>query len=48
MDFACRPTADMSSGVQQDLEETNDPRVLDFDAGIADRADHNGEGDPLQ
>ena len=48
VDFACRPTADMSSSVQQDLEETNDPRVLDFDAGIADRADRDGQRNPLQ
>ena len=33
VDFAGRPTADMSAGVQQDLEEADDAGVVDFDAG---------------
>jgi len=36
VDFACRPTADMSAGVQQDLKEADDAGVVDFDAGVAD------------
>ena len=36
VDFACRPTADMSAGVQQDLKEADDTGVVDFDAGMAD------------
>jgi hypothetical protein len=34
--------------VQKDFEEADDARVLDLDAGIADRADGNGEGETLQ
>jgi hypothetical protein len=48
VDFACRPAADVGAGVQKNLEEADDTRVLDFDAGVADRADRNREGDPLQ
>ena len=48
VDLARRPAADLGAGVQKNLEEADETRVLDFDAGVADRADRYGEGDPLQ
>jgi hypothetical protein len=43
MDLVAGPTADVSAAVQEDFEEANDARVLDPDAGIANRADGNGK-----
>jgi hypothetical protein len=34
--------------VQQNLEQADDARVVDFDAWVADRADGNREGNLLQ
>ena len=48
VNLACRPAADLGAGVQENLEQADDPGVLDFDAGVADRADGNGQGDALQ
>ena len=48
VDLARRPATDLGPGVQKNLEEADDPSVLDFDAGMANRADRNWEGDPLQ
>ena len=48
VDVAGGPAADLRAGVQENLEEADDPRVVEFDAGVADRADCNGEGDLLQ
>ena len=39
VDFLRGPTADLSAAMQQDFEKADDARVLDFDAGISDRAD---------
>ena len=48
VDFLRGPTADLSAAMQQDLEETNDARILDLDAGISDRTDGDRQGNPLQ
>src|SRR5215831_17539388 len=48
VDLACRPAPDLGTGVQQNLEQADGPRILDFDAGMADRTDGNGQRDPLQ
>ena len=48
VDLASRPAPDLGAGVQKNLEEADDAGVLDFNAGVADRADRHGEGDPLQ
>src|SRR5215831_3774428 len=40
--------ADRVTAMQKDLHEPDDPRVMESDAGIADRADGDGESDPLQ
>jgi hypothetical protein len=42
------PAADVSTAMQENLEEANDSRVVDFDAGIADRADGDRQRNPLQ
>ena len=34
--------------MQENLQQPDNPGVVDFDAGIADRADGDREGDPLQ
>src|SRR5215813_1003479 len=48
VDLACRPATDLGAGMQKDLKQADDSGVLDFDAGVADRADRNRERDPLQ
>ena len=48
MDFLRGPAADVSAAVQENLEELNDPSVVDFDAGIADRTDGDRQRNPLQ
>ena len=48
VDLARRPATDLGAGVQQNLEQADGPRILDFDAGMADRTDGNGQRDPLQ
>src|SRR5215813_7515733 len=40
--------ADRVTAMQKDLHEPDDPRVMEPDAGIADRPDGDGESDPLQ
>jgi hypothetical protein len=40
--------ADVSTAMQENLEEANDSPVVDFDTGIADRADVDRQRNPLQ
>ena len=47
-DLFCGPAADGVAAVQKNLQQADDPRVVDFDAGIAHRTDGDGQGDPLQ
>ena len=42
------PAADIAAAVQENFQQADDPRLVDFDAGIADRADGDGQGDSLQ
>jgi hypothetical protein len=42
VDLLGRPTSDLSCGVEQDLQEPNDPTLMDFDSGVTDRADDGG------
>ena len=42
------PAADGTAVMQENLQQPDDPGVVDFDAGITDRADGDGQGDPLQ
>src|SRR5215470_8839023 len=48
VDFLRGPTAELSAAMQQDLEEADNARILDLDAGISDRADGDRQGNPLQ
>ena len=42
------PAADGTAAMQENLQKPDDPRVVDFDSGITDRADGDGQGNPLQ
>ena len=42
------PAADGVAAVQENLDQPDDPHVLDFDSRIADRADSDGQSQPLQ
>ena len=48
MDLFGGPAADVSAALQEDTEETDDARVVDLDAGVANRADGDREGEALQ
>ena len=48
MDVLGGPAAGVSTAMQENLEEANDSPVMDFDTGIADRADVDWQGNPLQ
>jgi hypothetical protein len=45
--FAVQPP-DVGAGVQEDLHEADDARLVDLDAGIAHRALGDGQRDALQ
>ncbi len=47
VDLPGRPAADVSSAMQQDFEQADDARVVDFDAGVAHGADGDRQGDAL-
>src|SRR5271163_120277 len=42
------PAAEVAAAVQEDLEEADDARVMELDAGIANRADGDGQSKALQ
>src|ERR1700736_2541260 len=48
VDVLGRPAADMTAAMQEDFEEADDARVVDLDAGIADRAVGDRQGEGLQ
>ncbi len=48
MDLPRGPAADVTAAVQEHLEEADDARVVDLDAGIANRADGDRQGEALQ
>ena len=48
VDLPGGPAADVTAAVQEHLEEADDARVVDLDAGIANRADGDGQGEALQ
>src|SRR5437764_12135009 len=48
VDLLGGPAADLSTAVQEDLEEVDDAGVVDFDTGIADRADRDWKGETLE
>ncbi len=48
MGLSGSPAADGGATMQEDFHQANDPRVMDFDSGIADGADGHGQGQTLQ
>src|SRR5262252_3126663 len=48
MNFVGCPPADLAPSMQENFEEADHTRVMDFDARITDRADGNRQGDALQ
>src|SRR5271170_4241159 len=48
VDLLGGPAADMTAAMQEDFEEADDARVVDFDPGIAGRADGDRQGEALQ
>src|SRR5579862_504270 len=48
MDLLGGPATDVGATMQEDFEQADDARIMELDAGIADRADCDGEGETLQ
>jgi len=48
MNLSCGPAADRVAAVQEHLQQADDPGVMEFDSGIADRTDSHGQSQPLQ
>src|ERR1700747_639908 len=48
VDLLGGPAADLTTAVQEDLEEADDAGVVDLDPGIADRADRDWNAEALQ
>ena len=48
MDLLGGPAAHGRASMQENLQQADDTDILDADAGIADRADGNGQGKPLE
>lgn len=41
------PTADGVAAVQENFQQSNDSRIVDFDAGVTNRTGGDGQGDSL-
>ncbi len=48
MDLLGGPTADPGSGVRHRLQNADDPRIMDPEAGVAHLSDGDRQGDPLR
>ena len=48
MDLFGGPATDVAATVQEDIEQADDARIMELDAGVADCADGDGEGETLQ
>ena len=48
MDLPSRPAADLGTAVQENLEQADDARLVDLEAGIADGTDGDRAGEALQ
>jgi hypothetical protein len=48
VDLIGSPASDMSAAMEENLAQADDASIVDFDAGIADRADGDGQSNPLQ
>src|SRR3982751_4810351 len=47
MDLFGGPASDRTAVMQENLKKPHDPDIGDFNAGIANGADGDGQGDPL-
>jgi hypothetical protein len=48
VDLLGRPAADLTAAVEEDFEQADDAGVVDLDAGMANRADGDRQGEALQ
>lgn len=48
VDLLCVPATHLSTTMQEDFQEANNARVMQPDSGLTDRADRDGQGEPLQ
>ena len=48
MDLLGGPAAEVSAGMQEDLEEADEAGIVDLDAGVAHGADGNRQGEALE
>ena len=48
MDLPGRPAADLRTAMPEDLEQADDARLVDLEAGITHRADRDRMGEVLQ
>ena len=48
VDVLAGPAADLTAAMEQRFEQADDAGVVDLDAGIADRADGDRQGEALQ
>src|SRR5215472_2105572 len=48
MDLAGRPAADLRAAMQENLEQADDARLVDFETGIADGTECDWSGEALE
>ena len=48
MDLPGRPTTDLRTAMQENLEQAHDTRLMDFEAGIANGTDGDRTGEALE
>ena len=48
VDLLGGPAAEVSAGMQEDLEEADETGIVDLDAGVADRTDGDRQGEALE
>ena len=48
VDLIGSPASDMSAAMEENLAQADDASIVDFDAGMANRADGDGQSNPLQ
>ena len=48
VDLPGRPAADLRAAMEENLEQADDARLMDFEAGIADGADSDRVGKALE
>jgi hypothetical protein len=48
VDLPGRPAADLRAAMQEDLEQADDARLMDLEAGVTHRADRDRMGEALE